>query len=352
MISFHLLSGLEIFKGFNPVFEQKYTVASLLKSQYKRRPFWTETYFHEAQFPENRITIFTHITISEFFGFESGCKFNIIITFPDQKKYVFQKDYTFKQFTLKKDPFYLKCSANYLKLDNNNYKIYLENEDIVLNLNYKISNPPYRFGDGIIRLDLWNFLSYSQPVSGAHVSGLLKHKQKEYKLKGRGSINHDYNKIEPLKQPRHWRSFWLYNDEYSANIDTIILPYSNKQIDRLIIFKNNKYFCANINIGLRCENYRDDKPNNFQYPTNFIFNFTDISGKKISANIQHVEFTDKIKMFDYLSPFFAKIVRFFVKDIWVYRFWAKAQFEIITPNGNKKVIPLYGLGNYVHSEKK
>ena len=350
LISVSLLSGLEIFKGFDPVFKPKYTVASLLKSQYKRRPFWTETYFHEAQFPQNGITVFTHITISEFFGFESGCKFNVIITFPDQKKYVFQKDYSFKEFILKKDPFYLKCSANYLKLKDNNYKVHLENDDIDLTLNYEIVNPPYRFGDGIVKLDIWNFLSYSQPVSGAHITGYIKFKEKEYNLKGRGSINHDYHKIEPLKQPRYWRSFWLYNDEYSVNIDTTIMPYSNKQIDRLVIFRNKKYFSAKINYGLKCENYQSDSKNNFQYPTNFIFNFTDYTGKKITAKIQHKEFTDKIKMFDYLTPFLAKIVRFFVKDLWVYRFWAKAEFEILLTDGTKEVLSLYGLGNYVHSE--
>ena len=81
-----LLFSVENFKGYSsknspPV----YSIISLLESKYEKDSRWNENYFHDAQFPEQGITIFTNIIFSKAFFGEKGCKFNCIITFDDKK---------------------------------------------------------------------------------------------------------------------------------------------------------------------------------------------------------------------------------------------------------------------------
>ena len=190
-------------------------------------------------------------------------------------------------------------------------------------------------------------MAFSQPIIGAHVSGNLKYRNKNIKLKGRGSVGHDYNVVSPIKTPRKWRSFWFYNDKYSINMHTVILT-NETQIDRVAVFKNGKLLKTFLNTGLKTKNYLHDNKTNFTYPTVYSINYMDNEGDEITANINLNKLTDKIQVFEYLSPVIHSIVTLAVGELWNYRFWSNAEFMIKVDN-KKEVIKINGIGNYVDS---
>ncbi|MCK4798173.1 MAG: hypothetical protein KAT05_12375 [Spirochaetes bacterium] len=345
------LFNLEIFKGYSSKDSSSvYSVASLLESKYVENSKWNENYFHEAQFPEQGITIFTNIIFSKAFTDKKGCKFNCTITFGDKKKYTFNQDYGPDEFEALKKGFSIKFGDNFIELKGNNYKIHLENKNVYLDLNYKIVNPPHIFGDGIIAIDKKSYMAFSQPIVGAYISGDLRYKNKNIKLKGRGSVYHDYNVISPIKTPRKWRSFWFYNDKYAIDIHTVILT-NGSQIDRITIMKNGKLLKNFLNTGLKTDNFLYDNKTKFSYPTTYSINHTDNDGNKILANINLKDFTDKIQVFEHLSPITHSIVTLAIGEMWAYRFWSIAKFTMEI-NGKKEVIKMNGIGNYVDIDKQ
>jgi hypothetical protein len=239
----------------------------------------------------------------------------------------------------------MKFQDNFIELNDNNYKIHIEDKNLNLNLNYKITNPPHIFGDGIITINSRNFLAFCQPIVGAYVDGNMQYKNKNFELNGRGSVNHDYSVIAPIKTPRQWRSFWLYNDKYSIIIHTFILP-DNTQIDRIIIYKDNKLFKSFLNTGLQTYNVIHDKETNFKYPTTYAISYKDDLGDKIQAKISFKSFTDKIQIFEHLSPLLHSVVSLAVGEFYNYRFWSKADI-ILKINDNQEEIKINGLGCFV-----
>ena len=342
-----LLFSREHFKGYSSKKNSQpvYSVASLLESKYTKDPKWNENYFHEAQFPDQGITIFTNIIFSKSFIGKKGCKFNCIITFDNKEKYTFNKDYGPDDFSVDKQSFLIKFGSNYIELKGNNYSVHLQNKDINLKLDYKICNLPCIFGDGIVMIDSKSYLAFSQPIIGAYVSGDLQYKDKNIKLKGRGSVDHDFNVVPPIKTPRKWRSFWFYNDKYSISIHTVILT-NKTQIDRVTIFKDGNILKSFLNTGLQSKKYLYDNKTNFTYPTVYSINYIDNEGDEIRANINLNKLTDKIQVFEYLSPVVHSIVSLAVGELWAYRFWSDAEFMIKVDN-KKEVIKIKGIGNYV-----
>jgi hypothetical protein len=318
--------------------------------RYNGEPKWNENYFHEAQFPKQGITVFTDIIFSKSFFGKNSCKFSCIITFDNGERYDVIQDYSENEFYIQNKGFGIHFGDNFIELKQDNYIINLENKNVKLNLTYKISNPPHIFGDGIINFDNKSFLAFSQPVIGAFVNGRLEYKDKVINLSGRGSVEHDYNTINPINNPRKWRSFWLYNDRYSINIDTVILT-NKTQIDRVVVTKDGNYLGSFLNCGLKTDNYVMDSCNNFKYPTTFSIDHSESDGNQIKANLKFRSFTDKFSAFKSLSPAIYKIVKNAVGDMWVYRFWADGEFTLKFDNGMEEVIHLSGIGNFVDSEK-
>ena len=338
--------NLEHFKGYSSSNkETKYSVASLMQSKYMNDKRWNENYFHEAQFPELGITIFTDIIFTNSLFDKKGCKLNCIITFKDNVKYVFNKNYERDEIIAKKEGFSIKFKENFIKLNGNNYKIHIEDNNINLNLNYEICNPPHIFGDGIITINSRNFLAFCQPIVGAYVKGDMNYQGKNIKLNGRGSVNHDYNVIAPIKTPRQWRSFWLYNDQYSIVIHTFIL-LDKTQIDRIIIYKDNKLLKSFLNTGLEIGNMICDKKTNFNYPLSYKISHKDELGDEIHVNINLNSISDKIQIFEHLSPVVRSIVTLAVGEFYNYRFWSKADIKLKI-NNNSETIKINGIGNYV-----
>src|SRR4030042_2936205 len=104
-----LLINLESFKGYSSKDTQSnYSVSSLMQSKYMGDKRWNENYFHEAQFPEQGITIFTNIIFSNSFFDKKSIKFNCIITFKNQTKYVLNQDYATNEVIAEKEGFSIK----------------------------------------------------------------------------------------------------------------------------------------------------------------------------------------------------------------------------------------------------
>ncbi len=338
--------NLEHFKGYSSKEKQpNYSVASLMQSKYMNDKRWNENYFHEAQFPEQGITIFTNLIFSNSFFDKKSCKLNCIITFKDHTKYVFNQDFSREEIIANKEIFSLKFGENFIELKDYNYKVHIKDQNINLNIEYKICNPPHIFGDGIITVDSRSFLAFCQPIAGAYVDGNLEYKNKNISLNGRGSVNHDYNVIAPIKTPRKWRSFWFYNDTYTVVIDTVIL-LDQTQIDRIIIYKDNKLLKSFLNTGLKTNNLLYDKEIKFHYPASYSISHVDESGNEIQANIKFEKNTDKIQIFGHLSPVLYSIVSLAVGELYAYRFWANATIKL-TLNDKIETIKISGIGNYV-----
>ncbi len=342
--------GLEYFKGYDPNKKQPaYSVSAMLKMKYRDGSKWNENYFHEAQFQDQGIMIFTNIIFSGTFMGKKGCKLNSVITFSDGEKYSFNRDFGPDEFVINDDIFGIKLGDNgYARLlDDNNYVLSLDDpvNDVSMELTYRIINPPQIFGDGVVPIDGRNFLSYSQPVCGAIVSGVLHYHGKTIKLNGRGSIDHDYNCASPLLQPLKYRSFWLYNDMYSINIHTAILK-NKDEIDRVSVFKNGILYKSFLNTGLEASDYSYDNSTKFSYPGSFTIDHTDSKGDSITAAIKVMKLTDKIQCFKELSTLVHAIVVRAVGEMWAYRFWVKAEFSLNV--GNKvDTIKINGTCNYV-----
>lgn len=341
-----LLINLESFKGYSSKDNQSnYSVASLMQSKYMGDKRWNENYFHEAQFPDQDITIFTNIIFSNSFFDKKSCKFNCIITFKNQTKYVLNQDYATKEIISEKEGFSIKFGKNFIELKENNYKIHVEDKNINLNLDYAICNPPHIFGDGIVTVDSRSFLAFCQPIVGANIKGNLEYEGKNISLNGRGSVNHDYNVIAPIKTPRKWRSFWLYNDKYSIIIHTVIL-LDNTQIDRIIIYKDNILLKSFLNTGLETKNFVYDEKTKFSYPVTYHILHKNEQGDELEGELNFTNFTDKIQIFENLSPLLYSIVSLAVGELYAYRFWSSANFKIKI-NNVEEVIKINGIGNYV-----
>jgi len=352
MIMCSAVFSIEYFKGYSSKKGEQYSVASLLMTKYEEDSRWNENYFHEAQFRDQGITIFTNIVFSNTFMKGKGCKFNCMINFKNGEKYTFNRDFGSDELIIKKDGFNINVGNNYIRLiDQNNYILFFKDKDndVELKLNYNIVNPPQIFGDGIVTIDNKTFLSYSQPIVGAYVTGTLLYKNRKISLNGRGSVDHDYGVGSPLKVPRKFRSFWFYNDKYSIVIHTIIFP-DNKQIDRVSICKDGKIFKSFLNTGLLTANLVKDCTNNFNYPQKFYISYNDKDGDMIYSNIKLNSVTDKIQPFAELSPALHTIVVKAVGEMWIYRFWAEAEFIIVVDN-SKEIIKIKGMGNYIDMQK-
>lgn len=343
--------GGEYFKGYSAKdIPSISSIFSILKPKYNGESKWNENYFHEAQFPDQGITIFTNVIFSKGFFGKKGCKFNCIITFNNDEKYVFNQDYDDNEFQIQNKGFGIYFGNNMIELKQEKYLVKLEDNNIKLNLTYKISSPPHVFGDGKINIDSKNFLAFTQPIIGAYINGTLEYKNKIIKLKGRGSVGHDYNSILPVNNPKKWRSFWLYNSKYSINIDTVILS-KKMNFDRVVITKNGNYLVSFLNCGLKAETFIMDEENNFKYPTKYSIDYTDDNGNSIKADIKLRSFTDKIQVFKNLSPSLYTIVKNTVGEMWAYRFWSDAEFTIGLDNGREERINISGIGNFVDTDK-
>ncbi len=348
------LSCLEYFKGFDPnKNNSQYSIRALLKTKYKDGSKWNENYFHEAQFPEQGITIFNNLIFSSTFMGKKGCKFNTVITFNDGRRYTFNNDYGPEEFIIDNDRFYIKLGNDAVieLINEKKYVLHLSDKsnNVNLDLTYNIINPPQIFGDGVVVLDSNNYLSFSQPVCGAYVSGVLKYKDNTISLNGRGSIDHDYNSASPLKIPRKIRSFWLYNNKFSINIHTIILP-NNSQVDRITIFKEGKILKSFLNTGLNYCNIISDNETKFSYPCMYTINYNDSTGDSINAVIKVNKLTDRIQVFNELNPVIHSIVAQAVGEMWAYRFWANAEFTL-NINNQQEEIKINGTGNFVDTIK-
>lgn len=338
--------NLENFKGYSSKSKQtEYSVTSLMQSKFINNKRWNENYFHEAQFPEQGITIFTNIIFTNSLFDKKSCKLNCIVTFKNQTRYVFNQNYDRDEIIAKKEGFSIKFKENYIELKGNNYKIHIEDQNFNLNLNYEIINPPHIFGDGTITINSKNFLAFCQPIVGAYVTGNMHYKEKNIVLNGRGSVNHDYSVIAPIKTPRQWRSFWLYNDKYSIVIHTFVL-LDNTQIDRVIIYKDNKLLKSFLNTGMKLDNMILDEKTNFSYPVSYTISYKDELGDEIQANINLTNITDKIQVFEYLSPLVYSVVCLAVGELYNYRFWARADINLKV-NNEHEIIKITGIGNYV-----
>lgn len=344
------INSLEVFKGYSPKDKKSvYSVASLLESKYEKNSRWNENYFHDAIFPDKGITIFTNILFYNGVFNNNASKFNCVITFDKEEKYVFDKEYNIDDYQIHEKGFRIDFDKNHIELKDNIYILHVEDEKINLDLEYKIINPPNIFGDGIITIDNKSHLAFSEPISGAIISGNLKYDGEIIALKGRGSVSHDYNVLSVLKNPTKWRSFWLYNDEYSVNIHTVILT-DGTQVDRVVIFKDNKLVKNFLNTGLVEKNYIEDKETEFSYPSYYTIDHTDNEGDSIKARIYTKGITDKIQVFEGLSPALHSLVVLVVGEMWAYRFWSDANIEI-NVNGNSKNIKISGIGNFVDTDK-
>lgn len=344
------INSVEFFKGYKSDKSQNYSILSLLKSKYLEDDAkWNENYFHEAQFPEQGITIFTNIIFSKAFIDKKGCKFNCIITFDDEANYSYDKDYSSEELTFSRKGFAISFDQNSIKLDGNNYILTINNEDINLSLNYKIINPPQIFGDGVIAIDSKNFIAFTEPIIGAHVSGNLAYKNKNIALQGRGSVGHDYNQVTPIKNPRKYRSFWLYNDNYSVNIHSIELT-NKEQIDRISIYNNGTLLKSFLNTGLSIDDYTHDKTVNFKYPKKYTIDHKDKTGNEIKATINYRKATNRIEVFEKLSPAIRKLVTLAVGEMWIYRFWADATFSLKIDEKQEN-FTIKGIGSYLDTTK-
>jgi len=353
ILSFTVISfafNLVYFRGYSDdVKEPVYSIESLLKLKYILNDKCDENYFHEAQFADLGITVFTNIIFSKTFMDKNDCKIHCIITFKDKDKYVFNEDFNKENFVSDGSKFYIKFGNNsYIKYENNVYKLHVSNDRINLNLNYEVVSPPQIFGDGIVSINSRNYLAFSWPVVGAKVRGELLYNNEKIILSGRGSIGHDYSHVAPINNPRKWRSFWFYNDKYTVHVHTIVFT-DGSQIDRVAIYKDNKLIKYFLNSGLKQYNYINDY-NNFSYPTRFDINFTDEKNDSITASIHLKEITDKIQAFAHLTPTIHKIAALAVGEMWAYRFWTDADvtFRI---NGIDETIRIKGIGNYVDTDK-
>ncbi|MBN2545139.1 MAG: hypothetical protein JXB50_05030 [Spirochaetes bacterium] len=342
--------NLEYFRGYSDdVNEPVYSIESLLKLKYVTNEKCNENYFHEAQFPDLGITIFTNIIFSKTFMDKNDCKLHCIITFKDKERYVFNEDFNKENFYSSNDKFNIRFGSKcYIKYENNIYRMHIENNKLSLNLNYEVVSPPQIFGDGIISINSRNYLGFSWPVVGAKVHGALNYNNEKITLKGRGSIGHDYSHVAPINNPRKWRSFWFYNDKYTVHVHTIVLT-DGSQIDRVAIYKDNKLVKYFLNSGLIQSDYIKDN-NNFSYPTQFIINFTDEKNDTIRASIQLKGITDRIQAFAHLTPTVHKIAAMAVGEMWAYRFWSVMHISF-TINGINESIRITGIGNYVDTDK-
>jgi len=346
-----LAFNLEYFRGYSDDSEKTtYSIESLLKLKYSTSEKCDENYFHEAQFPDLGITIFTNIIFSKTFMDKNDCKIHCVITFKDKEKLVFNEDFNKEKLVSESSKFYIKFgNNNYIRYENNVYKLHVSNEKINLNLNYEIISPPQIFGDGIVSINSRNYLAFSWPVVGARVRGELVCNNENISLDGRGSVGHDYTRVAPINNPRKWRSFWFYSDKYTVHVHTIVLT-DGSQIDRIAIYKDNKLMKYFLNSGLKQCGYIKDN-NNFSYPTQFNINFTDEKNDSITASIHLKEITDKIQAFANLSPGIHKIAAMAVGEMWAYRFWTDADISFRI-NGVDETVRIKGIGNYVDTDKE
>ena len=345
------LGSIEFFEGYHSSLSSSgYSVESLLGLKYTKKSKWYENYFHEAQFPAEGMTIFTNVIFSNTATESKGCKVNVIITFADRQKYTLNVDYDTERIIVAESGFSIKFdNENYIKLNGNNYLCRIKNRDISLELDYKIVNPPFVFGNGKVLIDSKKLLVYSQPVAGAEVSAKLIYRGQEFLLNGRGSVDHDFNLIPPKNNPTQWRSFWLYNENYTVIMHTFI--YRKKtQIDRILVYKNGRLYKHFINTGMEYGSRYFDEKTGFTYPKKYLVNYTDGEGDNINMSVSYNSTTDIICVFDNLSPALHRIVAAFVGEMWAYRFWADAEISL-TIDGKSESFTINGLGNYIDTTK-
>ncbi|MCG8572775.1 MAG: hypothetical protein MJB14_21800 [Spirochaetes bacterium] len=304
-----------------------------------------ENYFHEAQFAKQGITIFTFVTFNNSVFGENDCKLNCIITFKNGETYVFDQDYSSKEVKIHDGNFHIQFGKkNYLRINKDVYAIKIDNKDIHLSLNYHYSNNGFIFGDGKVQLSKKKFLGFSQPIIGAQVQGKLKYQEQNISLDGWGSVDHDFNNVSPIDNPRLWRSFWFYEKKYAIIIHTFILP-DGRQIDRMVFCKDGQIVSHYINQGLNTKKKFIDQESQIDFPAEYAINYQNDS-EHVKAEIKYLEFTNKVQAFAHLPPLVHKIVAMAVGEMWGLRFWARGKFTIQI-NGRTEEFQLTGLGNYV-----
>lgn len=342
--------SLEYFRGyFDDKKETSYSIESLLRIRYKNDEKCNENYFHEAQFKDIGVTIFTNIIFSKTFMDKKDCKLHCVITFKDGEKYVLNQDFNRDEIIIDNDRFFLKFNNSYMSYNNKVYSLHVEDNNINLTLTYQITNPPQIFGDGLITLNSKNYMGFSWPIVGAVVKGSLIYKNNQISLSGRGSVGHDFNRVSALNNPRKWRSFWFYNDTYTVHIHTIILT-DGTSIDRVSVYKNGQILRNFLNTGLEVKNFVKDI-NNFYYPKSFEINYKSERADQIKAIITVKDITDKIQAFSTLTPTIHKLASLAVGEMWVYRFWADADIKLVVDGVEERII-ISGLGNYVDTDKE
>ena len=104
-------TALDIFRGWDDPQTEQVTVAEMMRSQYTDTPFFSETYFHEAHFEEQEVTVFIFLTVANYLRFGSGCKLNVTITYADGRREAWDDERPFGQFDLESDPFSLTCGC-------------------------------------------------------------------------------------------------------------------------------------------------------------------------------------------------------------------------------------------------
>ena len=344
--SIQFLYSYDLSQGNTNAATDQLGIEEAMQSRFENITFFSETYFHEAHFENEKITVFVYVTIVNYGGFESGCKLNVRITYPDGKLYSLDREYPFGAFNLNPDPFLLDCGSSRLELSGSRYTISAEDEDINFSLVYDIADQPARLGDGKIRLQGDKYLYYSVPIAGADVSCTITNHESNILLNGTGFVYHDYTNIFPPKGPRYWRSLWLTGDSWTVTFRTIIFP-DREQVDQLFILRDGRIYDQVMNCGLQLSDYVQDKETRFHYPTRYTISHIVPEGGSIEADFRVMEVTDTIRVFDHYPPIIRSLVRLFLPEMWSYRFWVEGYLQHTDIHGQRFNISLRGLGNYI-----
>jgi hypothetical protein len=328
-------------EGFNK------TDVEMFKANPKNAAFYMEEYYHGYQFAEQNIMVTIMFTINNLGTHRGNCRAIMTVADLSSGRLVDEKEYSPKEVKIDDEGFGISVGPHRFSLDGDRYRVVFAGEELKADLTYIILAPSFQHGDGMV---IWkgDMVKYTMPIPYAKAKGTLTYNGQTHEVSGYGHSSHDWQILSPLRYMKHFRTFWLYTDEYAVGvIKTSPNAKTGEWVQRLIVAKQGEILFSSHDFKLTEGEYLSVPggvvPCPRSYAVEAVHGDASIKGEITLSDIQ-----EKTNVLDDFSPLFKTLASVVVKEAWYYRYWADAKFEYIE-DGEVKIIEGRGVGLFIDS---
>ena len=303
-----------------------------------KEKYYTELWFHEMQFEKEGLIVIVNVQLHNL-GFSKGyCDAYISVSGPDGVVHL-DKD-SFKPGEVRIDPegFGFSFGPNRMELQGDRYQLRYRGEAIQGDLTYRILCPSYQQGDGIVRFSKkGQFVYYTFPIPWAEVTGTLTWEGKTFRVKGKGSMNHDRQVLSPSKFMNQWRVGWFYGSDATVSFIRCTSPdLEGRWVERLVVAEPGRILFSSHDY--KYEELDPEPVPGSPVPCPRRFRVEAVHGDdRLSGSYRLIRLQEKKNILSDYPFLFCQLAKLITSETWSYRFWVDFDFELRMDGSTRRI---------------